>query len=558
MRHSVVRRIVLAVGGLLVATAIPLATPHPAAAVTFTFSFSHGTETVTGSPASDLMTITCTAGTLQASGIDSGTACGNIKLVVVKGGDGDDTIDVTAVTHAAFPMAVGTTLIGGKGHDRLQSGPLADSLLGGPDSDVLIPFGGRDSFDGGSGFDNVYDINGNDQTITNTSYRGLGRASLTSIEMCSLSSGAGNDTLDSSGWTKKTGSPFLSGGDGNDTLLGGPVRESLQGGAGADVLKGGGGNDTLSPDSSAVPSDDTIDGGPGRDTVSVSMYSGGGIHDSSITLGGTDTIHGIEDVLATDNAAFAGPALVDASGFHGNVNVTGSPLADTVIGGFGDDTFQGHAGNDSFSGKQGTDALSVQLTGAGAVNASSGSVSSTTDGTDTIDKVERVFVYGDSAAQSFGSSAFPGKVVIQGGGGNDSVNGNGANTTYETSSATSPVVVTDTEITGSNDVLLTNVGNVYVGASTSAAPISMDASAFSGKVRLFGNTANDTLIGSPHADWLVGFGGHDVLKGLGGDDIIWGRPGKDVYRGGPGFDRCDDDTGDNVTSCEGKAPKFPT
>ena len=34
-----------AVGGLLVATAIPLATPPPAVAVTFTFSFSHGTET---------------------------------------------------------------------------------------------------------------------------------------------------------------------------------------------------------------------------------------------------------------------------------------------------------------------------------------------------------------------------------------------------------------------------------------------------------------------------------------------------------------------------------
>ena len=103
------------------------------------------------------------------------------------------------------------------------------------------------------------------------------------------------------------------------------------------------------------------------------------------------------------------------------------------------------------------------------------------------------------------------------------------------------MVVTDADITGSDDVLLTNVGNVYVGANTSAAPMSMKASAYSGKVRRFGNTANDTLIGSPHADRLVGYDGNDVLKGLGGDDIVWGRRGEDVYRGGPGFDRCDND-----------------
>ena len=60
------------------------------------------------------MTITCTAGDLQASGIDSLKACGSIKHVVVKGGDGDDTIDVSAVTHAAFPVAAGTTMMGAR------------------------------------------------------------------------------------------------------------------------------------------------------------------------------------------------------------------------------------------------------------------------------------------------------------------------------------------------------------------------------------------------------------------------------------------------------------
>jgi len=31
-----------------------------------------------------------------------------------------------------------------------------------------------------------------------------------------------------------------------------------------------------------------------------------------------------------------------------------------------------------------------------------------------------------------------------------------------------------------------------------------------------------------------------------------------VYRGGPGKDLCDNGSGDDATSCEGKAPKFPT
>jgi len=556
MRRLVLRRS-FAVGSLLVAMAVPLTAPTPASAVTFSFAFSHGTETVIGTSGSDLLTITCTGGTLEASGVDSAEGCGNIKRIVVKAGDGDDTLDVTAVSHSSFIIATATTLIGGKGDDHVYTGPEDDTVDAGPGRDYLYPFGGHDAFDGGSGYDDLLTTNGKDQTITNTSYDGLGHASLASIEACILTSGSTNDTLDSTGWTKRTGSPALFGGDGNDTLLGGPMRETLNGGAGADILKGGGGNDYLTPDASAVPSDDTIVGGPGHDTVYAAMYGGGSIQDTVMTLGGTDTMSGIEYVQASDDASFAGPALVDASGFHGTIDVTGSPMGDTVIGGLGNDFFQGHAGNDTFDGKQGTDTLSTTIVGAGTVNVSSGSATSTTDGTDSFDHVERVFVHGDSAAQSFGASAFSGRVTIEGNGGNDSVNGNGANTIYE-SSATSPVVVTDTEITaGSSDVLLTNVGHVYIGSS-SIAPISMDASAFSGSVLLFGNTKKDTLIGSPHADWLVGFGGHDVLKGLGGDDKIWGSPGDDVYRGGPGKDLCDNGSGDNATSCEGKAPKFPT
>ena len=257
--------------------------------------------------------------------------------------------------------------------------------------------------------------------------------------------------------------------------------------------------------------------------------------------------------------SFAGPVLVDASAFHGNVDVQGSSLGDTFIGGPGNDTFSSGKGADAFYGHGGTDTLSINITGAGAVNISAASATSTSDGADTIDKVERVFVYGDSSSQTYGSSAFPGTVSFQGGGGNDLVNGNGAKTTYALYQAATPVVVTDAHITtGSDDIGITSVGHVIVGADSSAAPMSMKASSYSGSVEFYGGNERDTFTGTAHADKLSGYYGNDTLKGLGGDDILWGAWGQDVFRGGPGFDRCDNKASEDATSCEGKAPPLPT
>ena len=121
-------------------------------------------------------------------------------------------------------------------------------------------------------------------------------------------------------------------------------------------------------------------------------------------MGGTDTIGSDRGGLVANNTSRSrARSLVDASAFHGNVDVQGSPLGDTVIGGPGDDTFRRATRATTLStGKRGTDTLSINITGAGAVNACAGSATSTSDGTDTIDKVERVFVYGDSPLRRTG------------------------------------------------------------------------------------------------------------------------------------------------------------
>jgi len=102
---------------------------------------------------------------------------------------------------------------------------------------------------------------------------------LTGIETARLTGGAGDDTLDASGFTKGgvfleglEGKDILIGGYGNDLLDGGDGDDFLYGGAGADLLAGGGGDDTLNgcgyiDTSKGIPDgNDVLFGGTGNDT----------------------------------------------------------------------------------------------------------------------------------------------------------------------------------------------------------------------------------------------------------------------------------------------------
>src|SRR6185295_14771179 len=50
----------------------------------------------------------------------------------------------------------------------------------------------------------------------------------------------------------------------------------------------------------------------------------------------------------------------------------------------------------------------------------------------------------------------------------------------------------------------------------------IDSSAFSGNVAIYGYGGNDTLIGGLGNDWLDGMDGDDTLIGNGGDDALVG------------------------------------
>lgn len=74
----------------------------------------------------------------------------------------------------------------------------------------------------------------------------------------------------------------------------------------------------------------------------------------------------------------------------------------------------------------------------------------------------------------------------------------------------------------------------------------VDATGFSGSVRVQARGGADTLIGGPLADELIGGDGNDVLDGAGGADLLDGAGGNDVLEGAGGADLYAGGDGDDL------------
>jgi Ca2+-binding RTX toxin-like protein len=182
-----------------------------------------------------------------------------------------------------------------------------------------------------------------------------------------LTGGFGNDTINGF-----AGNDALDGADGNDQVDGGDGHDDVRGEAGADLLLGGPGSDTLI----GGPGNDTMLGGDGNDEFwlggdygSDSIDGGAGVdladffHSQATsglvvdlaagTLsggGGSASIANIENVTGTN---LADRIIGDA----GSNLLFGSGGNDTVDGGLGNDTVGGSLGNDSLTGGDGDDAV---------------------------------------------------------------------------------------------------------------------------------------------------------------------------------------------------------
>ncbi len=136
----------------------------------------------------------------------------------------------------------------------------------------------------------------------------------------------------------------LTGNDGNNVL---------DGGAGADKLAGGGGNDTYYVDD---PGDRVVESlAGGTDQVLASCRFTLSAHVENLTLTGSADIDGTGNPLANVLLGNSGANVLD--GGSGHDTVSGGDGADRLLGGEGNDTLSGDSGADQLLGGSGNDTL---------------------------------------------------------------------------------------------------------------------------------------------------------------------------------------------------------
>jgi Ca2+-binding RTX toxin-like protein len=197
------------------------------------------------------------------------------------------------------------TIVGNAGADILYGVECNDALSGGAGIDVLVGGNGLDNLDGGSDSDALYGEDGDDAL-----YGGTGFA--TDI----LVGGAGNDTL-----------------DGSASIASGQTRNQGD----YDLMDGGAGDDTYYVD---TPADLTFEAAAGGTDTVIADINGGGYY----------LYANVENLTLTGNTPFG-------VGNELNNVMTGSILANWLLGGAGNDTLNGMGGNDVLFGEAGADSF---------------------------------------------------------------------------------------------------------------------------------------------------------------------------------------------------------
>jgi len=479
-----------------------------------------------------------------------GVGAGGLHVV----GDGADSIFALDGNDSIFAAGGADVVDAGAGNDTADGGDGDDTLLGGLGADSLIGGLGDDSLDGGIGIDRMAGGAGNDTYVVDavgdvvTELPGGGADTVRAAVSYTLSAdlenmvltlggltGIGNATANT--LTGSEGNDTLAGGGDNDTLIGNGGADSLDGGAGVDSLVGGSGNDAYVLD---VAGDVVIElAGGGFDTVVAAF---------DYTLGAE-----LEALVLTGTAKIG----------------TGNAVANSLIGGTGNDSLSGLAGNDSLQGGGGNDLLDGG-TEADAMTGGTGDdryivdsfgdfvFEATLGGSDTVEasvdytltaEVETLILSGLArrGTGNLDANAIIGTTgddTLSGGGGNDSLTGGlgadrldggtgddtlvggGGNDTYLIDAVAD--VVTE-GAGGGSDTVLAGV-DYTLGAQVEALVLTGTAHVGTG------NTQANTITGGDGADTLSGLSGVDTLLGAGGNDRLDGGTGADSMDGGAGND----------------------
>jgi Ca2+-binding RTX toxin-like protein len=426
----------------------------------------------------------------------------------VLGGAGADVLRGGAGSDVLVGGGGNDLLEGGAGGDVLESGGGEDTLQGGDGDDTLRALNEIQQIDGGAGTDRlVVDVSGfggdlvwsNDPDRTVTVADGV---TVTAIEALTLTTGAGNDEIRN---TLVAADDLLTTGDGNDVIDAGAGNDTVNAGAGDDVIyqqdvgydivDGGDGNDRLVLDYSG---ETTAYGYPGRG-IWAFYYDAGGNYLAQSAVG--------VEVAAPANTARWGihsyGYRVTYTGIE-QLEVTGTPLDDYVLGGAGADVLRGGAGSDVLVGGGGNDLLEG---GAGGDVLESGGGEDTLQGGDGDDTLRAL-----NEIQQIDGGAGTDRLVVD-------VSGFGADLVWSNDPGRTVTVADGVTVMAVEALTLTT------GAGND-------------EIRNTLVTTDDLLTTGDGNDLIDAGGGNDTVNAGAGDDVIYQKDaGYDVVDGGDGNDR---------------------
>ncbi|WP_162419773.1 calcium-binding protein [Microvirga brassicacearum] len=368
-----------------------------------------------------------------------------------------------------------------------------------------------------------------------------------------LSGGAGNDSL-----TGGAESDMLSGGDGNDILVGGAGADHLNGGAGFDIA--------AYENATSGVSVSLIDGTElsGDRLLSIEGLSGSSYNDQLLGDSADNMLlgNGGNDLLDGGDGADV------LHGGEGDDTLVGGNGDDRLIAGIGNNILRGGAGADALDGTGGwgvadyhtaQTAVTVNLDGSGNsgdeaagdtfvnVNGVQGSVFADTlngnananwiladSGNDTVDGgAGNDTVYGGDGDDMLVGGAGDdyliagiGNNVLRGGAGADKLDGTGGWGIADYHTAQTAVTV---NLDNSGSVGDEAAGDTFVNVHG-----------------VQGSVFSDTLNGNVNANWILADSGNDTVNGGAGDDTVYGGDGDDQLVGGAGNDHLVGGIGNNV------------
>jgi Ca2+-binding RTX toxin-like protein len=447
-------------------------------------------------------------------GLGGSTVYGNARADTI--GTANDSplanLPANAATKSLY-QANPTTIVGGRGSDRIKSGSAADTVYTGAKSEIDSDgFGSGDdpadenSVDTGTGDDTVYGSNAKD-FVTTHSVR--------------------TDTV--------TQHATAFGGDGNDVLIGG---------AGTDALYGGPADDYLVAEASTVSGDfpvtDVLGAAravtrlPSTAPASAKTLVGGGGKDRIYGGDGPASIFGDHQVdpcvRQADPVSKQPPQHPTTTG-----PASGQDNDDLILGGSGVDIVQAGGGNDHAFLGGGTD---VACGNAGADELFGGGQEDLVYGGSEPDTL-----YGDANDDELYGNT--GADTGYGGAGNDLIEGNdGADTLF--GGADTDLVIGGTSKAGEPDTgdrLYGDTGtdtllgdNAFVGTGPVGTPVDLEltaaAPAEGGADTIFGGDQDDVGYGGLRNDTMFGGAGSDRLEGNNAVDTIFGETGADNLIGG--------------------------